>query len=146
MTLSFTPYLTFPGTARDALAFYADVFGGTVESHTFADFGQAEGDAADLIMHATFTAPDFTFHASDTTEAAPVTAEGASAVTISLALMGSEPGDLKERFEQLADGGEILLPLEKQVWGDWYGETLDRFGVRWMVDFHDPAEDSAPQD
>jgi PhnB protein len=31
------------------------------------------------------------------------------------------------------------MPLEKQVWGDEYGQLIDRFGVPWMVDYGDPT-------
>ena len=30
--MQITPYLTFPGTARDAITFYADALGGTIEN------------------------------------------------------------------------------------------------------------------
>ena len=44
-----TPYLQLPGTAREALDFYAEVFGATVEVHTNAEFG-ADGPA-DHVAH-----------------------------------------------------------------------------------------------
>jgi PhnB protein len=31
------------------------------------------------------------------------------------------------------------MPLEKQMWGDEYGQLVDRFGVPWMVNIG-PAE------
>ena len=27
-----------------------------------------------------------------------------------------------------------MMPFEKQMWGDVYGQCKDKFGVRWMVD------------
>ena len=30
-------------------------------------------------------------------------------------------------------GGEITMPLEKQMWGDVYGAFTDRFGIVWQV-------------
>jgi PhnB protein len=45
-----TPYVHFPGTAREALTFYGDVFGCGVQLHTFAEFGWADGPA-DAIAH-----------------------------------------------------------------------------------------------
>lgn len=39
-----TPYLR--GTARAALSFYAQVFGGGAELHTFAEFGRSDGPRA----------------------------------------------------------------------------------------------------
>ena len=44
------PYLHFDGTARDALTFYHQVFGGELTLHTFADFGRTDGPA-DAIAH-----------------------------------------------------------------------------------------------
>ena len=38
-----TPYLHFPGTAREALTFYGGVFGCAVQLHTFAEFNRLIG-------------------------------------------------------------------------------------------------------
>lgn len=32
-----------------------------------------------------------------------------------------------------AKGGEVHMPLEKQMWGDLFGQCADRFGVTWLV-------------
>ena len=45
-----TPYLHFPGTAREALTFYGDVFGCEVQLHSFAEFNRTDGPA-DAIAH-----------------------------------------------------------------------------------------------
>ena len=37
------PYVHFPGTAREALTFYGEVFGCAVQLHTFAEFNRADG-------------------------------------------------------------------------------------------------------
>ena len=44
------PYLHFPGTAREALTFYGEVFGCAVQLHTFAEFNRTDGPA-DAIAH-----------------------------------------------------------------------------------------------
>ena len=141
MTISFSPYLVFPGTAREALGFYAEVLGGSVEITTFGEFGHTEGGMADKVMHSTLKADGVELHAADNPEGAP--SGGSSPVEISLALMGSEPGNLESVFARLAEGGEVTLPLAKQAWGDYYGQVTDRFGVSWMVNFHDPSGDAA---
>ena len=33
----------------------------------------------------------------------------------------------------LAAGCTVLMPLEKQFWGDIYGHVADPFGVRWSI-------------
>ena len=45
-----TPYLQFDGTARAALGFYRDVFGGELVVHSFADFGRQDG-LGDAVAH-----------------------------------------------------------------------------------------------
>ena len=37
-------------------------------------------------------------------------------------------------WEKLADGGTVMMPLEKQMWGDEFGMCVDRYGTPWMVD------------
>ena len=46
MASQLNPYLNFNGNARQALEFYASVFGGDLTLNTFADFGaQGSPDA-----------------------------------------------------------------------------------------------------
>ena len=51
-----TPYLSFPGTAREALTFYQGVFGGELVLNTLADFGREDGPA-DAIAHGMLQGP-----------------------------------------------------------------------------------------
>ena len=140
MTVSFTPYLRFPGTTREALAFYAEVLGGTVEVTTYGEFGHTEDGMADKVMHSTLKADGIELHAADEPEGTAT--GGTPRVGIALALMSAEPGNLEQVFARLADGGEVTTPLERQAWGDTYGEVTDRFGVAWMIDFHDPVAEA----
>ena len=41
-----------------------------------------------------------------------------------------------ERFVER--GSEVVQPLEKQVWGDFYGELVDPWGVAWMFNIAAP--------
>ena len=53
------PYLMFRGQARQALEFYASVFGGEFTVSTFGEFPMPGigADEADLIMHGQLTTP-----------------------------------------------------------------------------------------
>ena len=51
-----TPYLHFPGTARGALSFSREVFGGELVLHTLAEFGRSDGPA-DAIAHGMLQGP-----------------------------------------------------------------------------------------
>ena len=130
MTALLTPYLTFPGTARDAMTFYQEVFGGDLTMNTFGEFGM-EGDGSDGIMHAQLQAGDgLVLMASDT---APGQGEGFRAGDhMSVSLSGTDEA-LRRYWAGLAEGATITMPLEKQMWGDEFGMLTDRFGTAWLV-------------
>jgi len=130
MASQLNPYLTFDGNAREAMQFYHSVFGGELKVNTFGEFGSDDPALTDKVMHAMLTTPQgYVLMASDTAPGMPF-ASGSS-ITVSLS---GDPGEgLEEAWDKLADGGQILLPFEKQMWGDLYGQCVDRFGVPWMV-------------
>ncbi len=130
MTAQLNPYLTFPGTAREAMTFYKDVFGGELTMNTFGEFG-AEGEGNDGIMHAQLEAPGgMVLMASDT---APGQGEGFRAGDhMSVSLSGDDDA-LRGYWERLSDGATITTPLEKQMWGDEFGMLDDKFGISWLV-------------
>ncbi|WP_425414785.1 hypothetical protein [Phycicoccus jejuensis] len=51
MASQLNPYLNFPGTAREAMTFYQEVLGGSLDVMTFGQYGM-EGEGADGVMHA----------------------------------------------------------------------------------------------
>ncbi|MBN6776982.1 hypothetical protein JRG19_00240 [Pseudoclavibacter alba] len=51
---------------------------------------------------------------------------------ISLAFTGPEEDLFRGWFDTLADGGQVVMPFEQQVWGDLYGALVDKFGMNWM--------------
>jgi hypothetical protein len=51
MASRLNPYLNFNGNARQAMEFYAGVFGGNLSLSAFADFGAKDSPDAGRIMH-----------------------------------------------------------------------------------------------
>lgn len=129
MATRLNPYISFDGQAREAMEFYQSVFGGELKMNTFGEFGMQDTPQADQIMHAQLeTDAGYTIMASDT----PPGMEHRSGSAITVSLSGDEEV-LREYFAKLAEGGKVGTPLEKQMWGDEYGDLVDRFGVNWMV-------------
>ena len=129
MNVQLNPYLGFDTTSREAMTFYQSVLGGSLEVMTFGEYG-AEGDAAALVMHARLTTDDgFVLMASDRTPEMGSVVRGEQT---QLCLSGDDAERLHGWWERLAEGGEVHTPLEKQMWGDEYGDLTDRFGQRWM--------------
>jgi PhnB protein len=126
------PYISFRGTAREAMTFYQSVFGGELDLSTFSDFqmpGVGE-DEADLIMHGQLEAPGgMTLMGADTPSGMELP-EGSS---ITISLSGDDETELRGYWDKLADGGTVTLPLEVAPWGDAFGQLVDKFGVSWMV-------------
>jgi PhnB protein len=130
MATRLNPYITFDASAREAMAFYQQVLGGELTLSTFGEYGAADSPFADQIMHAMLETPDgLTLMASDT----PPGAERREGNNITVSLSGDDAESLRSRFEGLAEGGTVDMPLEKQVWGDEFGQLTDRFGISWLV-------------
>jgi len=126
MTL-LNPYIGFAGSAREAMEFYKDVFGGELQVNTYGDFGQME--TPDLLMHAQLETPSgFTLMAADSPDGSDRPDSD-----ISISLSGDDEPELTGYWAKLSDGGTITLDLAPQMWGATFGMCTDRFGVRWMV-------------
>ncbi|MEV6961188.1 VOC family protein [Streptomyces sp. NPDC051207] len=135
MASRLNPYLTFDGDARQAMEFYQEVFGGTLDLNRFGDFGQADTPDADKIMHAMLETPaGFTLMGSDN----PPGMELVKGTNHAVSLSGEDDAELRGYWAKLSEGGSVSVPLEKQMWGDVFGMCTDRFGVPWMVNISQP--------
>jgi PhnB protein len=135
MASRLNPYLNFDGTARQAMEFYQEVFGGDLVLNTFAEFGAPESADADKIMHGMLEAGDgFTLMGADI----PQGMEYQPGSNIAISLSGDDAGDLRGYWAKLTVGGAVTVPLEKQMWGDEFGMCVDRFGIHWMVNIAQP--------
>lgn len=125
------PYLFLPGTAREALGFYADVFGGTVEMHTLADFGRTDGPP-DAIAHGSVSGGPVTLFVADATgDQPPLSCEG-----LLFSLLGAAPpAVLHEWFDKLAQDGHVVDELRERSWGATDGQVIDPYGLRWLVGY-----------
>lgn len=131
MTL-LNPYISFRGTAREAMTFYQSVFGGELALSTFADYSMPGlgDDEADLIMHGQLETPGgLTLMGADT----PGSMDLSTGSNITVSLSGDDQEELREFWDKLAEGGSIAMPLEAAPWGDFFGQLTDRYGVSWMV-------------
>ncbi|MBO6652334.1 MAG: VOC family protein, partial [Balneola sp.] len=42
---------------------------------------------------------------------------------------------MEKVFNNLAKDGKVTMPLEVTFWGAKFGMLLDKFGIRWMVNY-----------
>jgi PhnB protein len=126
-----TPYLHFAGIAREALTFYGEVFGCSVQLHTFAEFNRTDGPA-EAIAHGYLMGGQVLLFASDVagTEA-PSRCEG-----LMFSLLGAaDPPTLRAWFSRLSEGGRVVEDLRPRPWGASDGQVVDRYGLHWLIGF-----------
>lgn len=129
--MSFHPYLLFDGTCREAMTFYADVFGATdLDLSTFGDGPPdyiPEG-GANLIMHSQFsTGPGQILMASDMPPSMGAPVAG------SVYHNAPDAGRARAVFDRLAEGGRVSIPFGPTFWSPAFGGVTDRFGTSWMI-------------
>jgi PhnB protein len=132
-----TPYLQLPGTAREALTFYGQVFGCAVRLHTFEEFGRNDGPG-DAIAHGYLEQGPVALFAADVAgDEPPFRCEG-----MMLALLGTAaPATLRTWFSDLSEGGRVVDDLQARPWGASDGQVIDRFGLHWLIGYE--GEDSS---
>jgi PhnB protein len=125
------PYILLPGTAREALTFYGDVFGCAVQLHTFAEFNRTDGPA-DAIAHGYLMRGPVSLFAADVAgDERPLRSEG-----MMLSLLGTaDPPTLRTWFSRLGEGGRVVDDLQKRPWGASDGQVIDRYGLHWLIGF-----------
>ena len=125
-----TPYVTFPGTARAALTFYADVFGGEAQLNTLADMSRTDGPA-DAIAHGYLTGGPVNLFGADAVDEPAFHSDG-----LMFALLGTaDPATLRQWFARLSAGGQVVDDLQPRPWGAHDGVVVDQYGLKWLIGF-----------
>jgi PhnB protein len=133
MATPLQPYIFFYGRCEEALEFYKSVFGGSYELMRVSETPVASHmppDAGNRVMHASFTAGDISFLASDGQDVKPVDPDAGN-ISVALSLDDGPPAE--RIFEALAAGGKIGMPIDTAFWGGRFGMVTDKFGTEWMV-------------
>ncbi|GLS05059.1 VOC family protein [Chitiniphilus shinanonensis] len=135
MNLLLSPYITFKGNCAEAMRYYESALGGTLTLLTVAGSPAAEHLPhvdGNLIMHAHLELPGGNrLLASDWMEGCGAPYEGIKG--ISLALTYDNVDEATRRFNALADGGQITMPLQRTFWVEQFGMLVDRYSICWLV-------------
>jgi PhnB protein len=127
------PYLFFNGRCEEAIEFYRKALGAEVQmSLRFKDSpdqSMVQPGMPEKIMHAAIKIGDTMVLVSDgMCSGEPQKFEG-----FSLAFMVADEAEANRRFNALADGGQVRMPLTKTFFSPCFGVVADRFGVGWMI-------------
>ncbi|HVV55780.1 MAG TPA: VOC family protein [Mucilaginibacter sp.] len=129
------PYLHFNGNCEEALNNYIEIFGGS--GGVTSRFGDAPSfpvpdDYKNKVMHAHLEFDDNVIFMSDCGPGRTI--EHGNGIAMSIGL--EDEAQTHAIFDRLAEGGQVIMPLEKQFWGDIFGQLIDKYGIRWMLNCH----------
>jgi len=131
--MQLNPYLTFNGNCEEAFNFYAKCLRGELALvQRFGDTPGCEGMPAsyrDKIMHVRLQLGDQVLMASDNHPDHPF--DGIKGCSIALSVDQADEAD--RIFNELAQGGVVVMPMQETFWAKRFGMVNDRFGVPWMI-------------
>ncbi len=128
---SLIPYLIFNGNCREAMNFYQNCFGGTLEMMTWGDGPHREScpdTAKEKIMHGSLTKESFSLLAADKPDGEPTPGDN-----IQLTIQCESIAEIEGLFKALGAEGKIIMPLEDTFWGARFGVLIDKFGICWKL-------------
>lgn len=137
-------YLTFNGNCEEAFNFYRSVFGG--EFAMFSRFNEMPSDEGNQmpeeegnrIMHVGLPISNETMlMGSDTGGEWAANFQAGNNFSISVTTDSRTKAD--QFFNDLAEGGQVIMPMNDTFWGDYFGMCVDQFGINWMVGFNDQS-------
>jgi PhnB protein len=126
------PYLMFEGRTEEALQFYQQKLGAKVEAIIrFKESPEPKynpPNSDEKVMHSLFRIGDAQIMASDGGCTGKTGFQG-----FALTLNAADAAEAKQRFNALAEGGQVQMPLGETFFAKNFGMVADRFGVNWMV-------------
>jgi PhnB protein len=130
--MAIQPYLTFNGRCEEAIEFYKRALGAEVQM--MLRFKQAPDQSMirpgmdEKIMHADIKIGDSAVLLSD-----GMCTPGTEFQNFALSFTVKDEAEADRRFNALADGGQVRMPLDKTFFSPRFGMVQDKFGVGWMV-------------
>jgi PhnB protein len=130
--MNIEPYLFFDGRAEEALEFYRQKLGAKVDAiiryRENPEPKYNPPDSDDKVMHALFRIGDSQIMASDGKCVGRPSFQG-----FALTINAASPAEAEKRFNALAEGGQVQMPLGETFFAKSFGMVADRFGMSWMI-------------
>lgn len=134
--MGITVYLTFGGTCREAMGFYADALGVTPEFHPFVGTpaeAHVPPEWRDKMMHVGLSYQGTLLMASDGPGPGAISHSG-----FSVSLNTVTADEAERLFAALSAGGTVTMPIGETFWALRFGMFTDKFGVPWMINCSRP--------
>jgi PhnB protein len=128
--------LLFDGQTEEAFNFYKSVFGGEFSNvQRMSDLpSPTEMPESELnkILHMSLPIGESILMGMDLPAGRGTVNKGNNTF---ITLNTSSEEETDELFKKLSDGANIMMPVEKQFWGAYFGMLTDKFGIQWMLTF-----------
>lgn len=132
---SVNPYINFDGNTEEAFKFYQSVFGGELQIVRYKDMSDTMGaNGEDLNKIANIALPlneNTMLMGTDVLESMGQKLTAGN--NFSITLETESAGEAEELFEKLSKDGKVQMPLMQSEWAEKYGESIDKFGIHWMI-------------
>ncbi len=137
------PYLSLPGTCREAMNFYKEIFGGELNIMTFADTPMADQMPPEMknsIIHSMLKVSDsFKIMATEMTGTEKGPSDLIAGNNVSLTLVCESEAEIRELFSKLSTDAKAKDELQSAFWGGLFGRLTDKFGTHWMFEYSENA-------
>lgn len=139
--MNFSVFINFEGTCKQALDLYAKVFRSEVKG--LMTFGQmpvdpsfpiAESDK-DRVLYASMQIGQTTLMFSDVPSGMPVI----QGTNISPTVGSADKEEVRRIFQELQQGGSVMMELQQTFFSEMYGMVRDPFGVQWQISYDKAA-------
>jgi PhnB protein len=92
----------------------------------------------DAVLHATITIGGTDLMGADIPNAEPMR-------SAYLSLRVDSDAEAERIFAALANGGQVLMPMEETFFASRFGQVRDPFGINWMILHDRPMASGMPQ-
>lgn len=123
-------FLMFSGQAEEAMNIYISLFPNS-EVVSVIRYKAGEPGAEGTVMHASFTLSGQLFMCIDS-----YASHGFSFTpSMSLYISCESNGEIDTLYQQLSDGGTVLMTLGAYPFSKKYGWINDKFGISWKLNY-----------
>lgn len=139
--MGFSIFINFDGNCREALDFYAKTFKSEVEG--LMTFDQMPSDPTytvadedkNRIMYAALPIQGSSVMFCDVPTGMALT----KGDNISPVVSTKDMDEVRRLYNELQEGGNVIMEIQETFWSNLYGMVVDKFGITWQL-MHDSGK------
>lgn len=131
----FDVFVTFNGNCKEAVGYYAEILGQDFpKMMTFGDMPASDGyevkaEDKDRVCYTELKIGSNNVMFSDCDS----NMEFIAGNNITLSIGSDNEGEVRNLYNKLKEGGQVIMELQKTFWSKLYGMVQDKFGIIWQI-------------